>query len=75
MHKEIGIANKREALGLCCQKLITDNKEAVAGKILNQPFQVKNAETHAHPKKTIRNGPYPFFYLQSQERYLLLQYQ
>ena len=56
MYNDTRIVNKRDIRELCCQKLITEIKEAVAGKMLNQPFQVRSAETQAHPKNKIRNG-------------------
>lgn len=56
IHAEIGSASNLDTLGFCCQKLITDKKDAIAGNTLNQPLQVSQTEKQAQPKNTSKNG-------------------
>lgn len=59
----MGRARSLETLGFCCQKLITDKSEAVAGKTLNHPPQVNHTERQAKKRKTSKNGRRSIFFL------------
>ena len=56
IHADIGKESNLDTLGFCCQKLITDKKDAVAGKILNHPPQVSHTEKQAQPRNISKNG-------------------
>ena len=53
---DMGMARNLEMRGFCCQKLITERNEAVAGKTLNHPPQVSQTEKQAQPRNTNKKG-------------------
>ena len=56
IHADIGKASNRETPGFCCQKLITDKNDAVAGRMLNHPPHVSHTEKQAQPRNTNKKG-------------------